>query len=85
MCTHNNYVCTWARGLRWTANKMKVRVGKQPGGEFRQCYLRKDVTVDVALRILDLDPTGYKIRVNGVPAELTKILRPDDELCLVKA
>ena len=80
----NDYVFTWARGLRWIANKMKVMVHVQPGGENTLRYIRKGATVEVACRILDIDPTGYKIQVNGKPAELTKVLHTGDQLCLLK-
>lgn len=60
-----------------------VKVGKQPGIVTLKKVSNGACAADV-LRLAELDPRDHELRINGVPANLNQVLRPNDAVLLFK-
>ncbi|MBX9685092.1 MAG: hypothetical protein K2X27_00245 [Candidatus Obscuribacterales bacterium] len=60
-----------------------VKVGKQPGIVTLKKVPNGSTALDV-LRVAELDPTDHEVRINGVPANLNQLVKPNDAVLLFK-
>jgi hypothetical protein len=60
-----------------------VKVGKQPGIVTIKKISNGSTAADV-LRLAELDPRDHEVRINGVPANLSQVLKPNDAVLLFK-
>ncbi|MBX9573844.1 MAG: hypothetical protein K2X77_33415 [Candidatus Obscuribacterales bacterium] len=66
-----------------TPEVFSVKVGKQPGMVTIKKVSNGSTAGDV-LRLADLDPRDHELRINGVPANVGQVLKPNDAVLLFK-
>ena len=63
---------------------MVARIGQLPGRIEAVAFPEFEVTVEQALAVVGLDPSGFEIRVNSQPADRNTVIRHGDTVLLLR-